>query len=316
MQTAPPERAAFCFISRVSAIPIKRAPCASGIKDAVGTWRGKVGALEKAVWHMEVNIGRSQTLTDLAARCGVSPWHLARLFHAAAGFGPMSYLRSRRLTIAAKALAEGSQEILPIALDAGYNSHEAFTRAFVGCFGLLPSAVRASHTTCNLQLMEPLNMDKTMIVDVAPPRFSERDAFRVVGLSTRCTFETNFAIPNLWMDFIPRQHEVPQSLGRTTYGVCCDVEADGHFRYVAGLESTARQIPEGMDFVDLPATRYAVFQHVGDLAELRRTVYTIWNKSLPDAGLEPTGRPDFEVYDHRFNPEKPDSIVEIWIPVA
>lgn len=275
-----------------------------------------MGALEKAVWHLEVNIGRPITLADLADRCSVSPWHLVRLFHAASGLGPMSYLRARRLSLAAKALAEGNEDILPIALDAGYGSHEAFTRAFASCFGVLPSTVRANRTTCNLQLMEPLNMDRTMIVDVAPPEFRERAAFRVVGLSTRCTFETNFAIPNLWMEFVPRLPEIPQSVPDTTYGVCCDVEADGHFRYVAGVESKAERLPDGMDFVDIRAGRYAVFKHVGDLSDLRRTVYTIWNKALPDAGLEPAKAPDFELYDKRFHPETGDGLVEIWIPIG
>lgn len=275
-----------------------------------------MGALEKAIWYLELNIERPTTLIELADLCSVSPWHLSRLFQASIGLAPMSYLRARRLTIAAELLAAGGEEILPVAIDAGYSSHEAFTRAFTSFFGILPSTVRQARTTTGLALMEPWTMRKDMIVDLPAPVFRERSAFRVIGLSTRCTFETNAAIPRLWTDFNPRCEEVPSSVAGAAYGVCCDMEPDGHFRYVAGLESTATLIPEDLDSVDIPASRYAVFRHVGHLSGFSKTVYTIWNKALPDAGLEPAKTPDFELYDERFDPKTDSGIVEIWIPLA
>jgi len=274
-----------------------------------------MGALEKAVWHLEANIDKPMTLAEIAVFSAVSPWHLVRLFHEATGIGPMSYLRARRLTIAAKALA-GGREILPVALDAGYGSHEAFTRAFAACFGVLPSTVRAQRTTANLTLMEPLEMDKSLIIDVAPPEFRDRPAFRVTGLSVRCTFETNAVISKLWTDFGPHCGEVPQPVAGASYGVCCDMQADGHFRYVAGLESKSKHVPDGLDFVDIPASRYAVFQHVGHIAGFSKTIYTVWNKALPDAGLKSAPTPDFELYDERYDPATCTGVVEIWIPVA
>lgn len=271
--------------------------------------------LDKAVWYIESRIGAPLPLAELARLAGVSPWHLVRLFQAAVGLSPMAYQRARRLSEAAKALANGDSDILTVALDAGYGSHEAFTRAFSACFGQLPSSVRAAGDTQSLKLMEPLVMDKNMIIDVAPPQLRERAAFRVVGLSVRCTFETNAVISKLWPKFNQREREVPEPVKGAAYGVCCDMQPDGHFRYVAGFESRAKHVPDGLDFVDLPAGRYAVFQHVGHISGFNKTVYTIWNKALPDAGLEPAGRPDFELYDHRYHDATCDGIVEIWIPI-
>ena len=73
---------------------------------------------------------------------------------------------------------------------------------------------------------------------------------------------------------------------------------------------------QGMDFVDIPASRYAVFTHSGHISDFPKTVYTIWNKYLPDAGLEPAGTPDFELYDRRFDPDTGRGDVEIWIPIS
>ena len=275
-----------------------------------------MGILEKAIWYLELNIERPLTLAELADLCAVSPWHLSRLFQATVGLAPMTYLRARRLSIAAEALAKGDQEILPVALDAGYNSHEAFTRAFASCFGVLPSTVRQARTLRNLSLMEPWTMRKDMIVDVPAPEFRERGAFRVTGLSTRCTFETNAVIPRLWNEFDRRCDEIPSPVTGACYGVCCDMEADGHFRYVAGLETKAMHTPDGLDAVDIPASRYAVFKHVGHISDYNKTVYTVWNKALPDAGLTPAKTPDFEVYDDRFDAKTCSGTVEIWIPLA
>ena len=275
-----------------------------------------MSVLEKAIWYLELNVGRPLTLTDLADRCGTSPWHLTRLFQADVGLAPMSYLRVRRLTIAAEALAKGDQEILPIALDAGYGSHEAFTRAFVGYFGVLPSTLRQAGTTENLVLMEPWTMRKDMIIDIAAPELREREAFRVMGLSTRCTFETNSVISKVWAEFDQHCNDIPAPVAGACYGVCCDMEADGHFRYVAGLATKATHLPDGLDAVDIPASRYAVFKHVGHISDFNKTVYTVWNKALPDAGLTPAKSPDFELYDDRFDARTCSGTVEIWIPIA
>lgn len=54
----------------------------------------------------------------------------------------MRYVRGRRLTEAAKALSRGAPDIFSVALDAGYGSHEAFTRAFPDEFGVTPETIR------------------------------------------------------------------------------------------------------------------------------------------------------------------------------
>ena len=68
--------------------------------------------------------------------------------------------------------------------------------------------------------------------------------------------------------------------------------------------------------LDIPAGTYAVFTHRGHISDLPKMVYTAWNKGLPDAGLEPTMAPDFEVYDERFDPKTGRGVVELWLPVG
>ena len=85
---------------------------------------------DKALWIIERNSTQPLTLDGIAAACGVSRSHLAHAFGTATGVSVMQYVRARRLSAAARALAAGAPDILSIALEAGYGSHEAFTRAF------------------------------------------------------------------------------------------------------------------------------------------------------------------------------------------
>src|SRR5580704_6243598 len=115
----------------------------------------------KALWFIESHFASDVSLDDVAAQGGVSRFHMTRAFAAATGWSVMRYTRGRRLTEAARSLANGASNILGVALEAGYNSHEAFTRAFRDQFGLTPDQVRGRGQLANLSLMEPIVMDST-----------------------------------------------------------------------------------------------------------------------------------------------------------
>ncbi|MEM7024158.1 MAG: AraC family transcriptional regulator [Pseudomonadota bacterium] len=272
--------------------------------------------VNKAAWYIEWRRCEPFTLDDVAQRCGVSRFHLARVFQAVTGKSPMAYARGRRLSEAARALAGGADDVLTVALDAGYSSHEAFTRAFREQFELTPAAVRAAQSTEHLRLVEPLAMDDSLLVDLQPPRFERRPAFHVVGLSERCTFDTNHTIPALWRRFAPHIGRIPGQLGSTAYGICYGSDGEGAFDYMAGVEVGQPDTPPDLVALTVPAQRYAVFTHAGHISDIRKTTYTIWNKWLPESEVSPSGGPDFERYDERFDPDAGMGQVEIWIPLA
>ena len=82
------------------------------------------------------------TLKELSRRMGYSESHFSRKFREISGMQLRDYLRWRRLAFALKALRDTERGILDIALDYGFSSHEAFTRAFREAYGLTPSAYR------------------------------------------------------------------------------------------------------------------------------------------------------------------------------
>ena len=82
------------------------------------------------------------TLRTLSRRLGYSEYHMTRKFREFAGLSFRDYLRRRRLALALIDVRDSDRGILDIALDYGFSSHEAFTRAFKGLYGITPSQYR------------------------------------------------------------------------------------------------------------------------------------------------------------------------------
>ncbi len=76
-------------------------------------------------------------------------------------------------------------DILSVAIEAGYGSHEAFTRAFRDQFGLTPETVRAQRHLDNLALPEPIKMDESFVANLEPPRLENGKPLLVAGLGER-----------------------------------------------------------------------------------------------------------------------------------
>src|ERR1700682_2006497 len=71
---------------------------------------------QKALWYIESHLADELTLDEIAAIAGISRFHMVRAFAAATGLSVMRYVRARRLSEAARALAGGAPDILTVAL--------------------------------------------------------------------------------------------------------------------------------------------------------------------------------------------------------
>jgi AraC family transcriptional regulator len=271
---------------------------------------------QKALWFIENHLGDPLTLDEIADIAGVSRFHLVRAFTAATGSPVMRYVRARRLTEAARALAKGAPDILNLALEADYGSHEAFTRAFRDHFGVTPEAVRAAKCFDKLRLQEPIMMDSTALDDLQPPRFETSKPLLIAGLGERYTWESGAAIPGQWQRFHQSVADIPDRLGQVAYGVCCNGDDSGNFDYVAGVEvSDFSRLPLEFQRVRIPEQKYAVFTHGEHISTIRRTVGTIWTHWLPASGMKAADAPNFERYGEQFDSVTGNGGLEIWVPV-
>jgi AraC family transcriptional regulator len=270
----------------------------------------------KALWYVESHFGSEITLDDIAEIAGVSSYYITRAFGDATGHSVMRYVRGRRLTEAARALANGAQNILSVALDAGYGSHEAFTRAFREQFGITPEAIREQGHLGNIKLLEPIKMEESTRAGIPVMRLENAPVLLIAGIGQRYTCETSAGVPAQWQRFLPHIGAIPGQLGKMAYGVRCNSDEDGDFDYICGVAvSSFSKLPSEWSRVRVPAQKYAVFSHREHISTIRSTWSTIWNKWLPESGQELVDAPDFERYGEEFDSRTGVGGLEIWIPI-
>lgn len=147
------------------------------------------------------------------------------------------------------------------------------------------------------------------------PKIISHAAFTVVGVQYHGKNE-NDEIPQMWQAFGPRVKEIKKIANpHVAYGICDNMDhSSGEFDYVAGFEvEDTADIPEGMVHWDVPEGTYAVFTcTLPTLGQTYRFAYETW---LPKSDYQRACGPEFELYDEDFDVQKPDSKMDVYIPV-
>ena len=98
------------------------------------------------------------TLRHLAQKIGYSEFYISKKFSEISGMHIRDYLRYRKLAFALRELRDTRRSILDIAVETGFSSHAAFTRAFKRAYGLTPDAYRKKPVPVVLRtLIRPLD---------------------------------------------------------------------------------------------------------------------------------------------------------------
>lgn len=101
-------------------------------------------AVERALRRITRSLDDAIDHTSLAQEAALSPFHFHRVFRGMVGETPLEMHRRLRLERAASLLLGTEVAVTTLAFDAGYESHEAFTRAFRQAFGESPTLFRES----------------------------------------------------------------------------------------------------------------------------------------------------------------------------
>ncbi|CAM5423512.1 Right origin-binding protein [Mycolicibacterium aubagnense] len=273
--------------------------------------------VEKAIWFIESHFAGDITLDDVAKVCDLSRFQMSRLFSYATGNSVTGYLRGRRLTEAARALASGAPDIMAVALDAGYGSHEAFSRAFRDQFGLTPAELRTRGHLEGLRLVEPLREDPKIRLRLPPPRIEAPGPLLIAGIGRRFACDDHAGIPALWQEFTPHIGGLADQRGKAAYGLVTGSAASDSYFYLAGVEvSGFSDLDRAFAGIRLPAQRWAVFRQDGHITTISPTIHAIFSQALPEARLTPGDMPDLiERYDEDFDAMTGAGGFEIWVPV-
>ncbi len=279
----------------------------------------------EAIDYIEAHLLEPLRLSDAAECADLSPPYFSRLFRVLTGEPFGTYLRRRRLTVAAARLIDRERpvELIELAFDCQYDSQEAFTRAFKRAFGVPPGQYRQNPPRTRASWRSRIDaeaLEHLQEVVSMKPEIREIASFVVVGIRERFGPESKHHIPELWDRFLPRVSTIPHVSTPGSYGVCLNSDAeDGSFDYIAGnAVERVDTLPEGLIAETIPRQTYAVFTHTMKThslhEELQPTVAWIWGTWLPASAYEFAVGPDFEAYPEGFQPT-PGNSIDICIPI-
>lgn len=285
-------------------------------------------SLEQAIIYIEAHLGDHLKVDDVSKAAGYSYYHLNRQFVAVLGESVGNYIKKRRLADAAKKLIYTDRKVIEIAMENGFESSEAFSRAFKQIYQVSPQSYRSNRFDTFISAKERLDMgllDHIARNVTVHPQIVEIPPVRVAGLRGETTLGDN-VLPKLWGQFNAMAHLVPNKIEAPRgFGICeaCsentlyNMNDNVKFTEVVGAEVTSFQnLPEQFVEKELPGGRYAVFTHKGSLRMLKSTFDYIWGTWFLTTKEELDGREDFELYDNRFiGLNHPDSEIDIYIPV-
>jgi len=279
--------------------------------------------LGRAVDYIERRLTEPFTLDDVAAAAGLNRFALHRLFGAALGESLKGYVRKRRLTEAAGQLRGTDRRILEVAMEAGFGSQEAFTRAFSAYFGVPPGRYRRDASLRGqpgLLRATPRSLAHRARGVTHEPRLVERtEPLRLVGWGVGADFEDDTPIVALWeavLEALERGGGVPETL----YGVAAasqerlELGPEQTLAYVAAVEDGGAVFGARALEVTVEPGLYAVFDHRGPLDQIVETVNYAWASWLPRSGRRAMGC-DLEVVPREaMASEEPR--MELWVGVG
>lgn len=285
-----------------------------------------VETIQKSIEYMEENILEDISIDDIAKQANVSPFHFQRTFSVLTEITIGDYIRRRRLTLAGEELLTTDAKIIDLAYKYGYDTPEAFSKAFRRQHEITPSEARK-----NKGKLKSYNrmMIQVILKGAEPMKYSivEKNALQIVGIKREFSSvaeEENVAgIPELWGEvnrngISDSLFQLNDGVVKGVLGVCGEVseeqkEANKFDYWIA--TSYAGKVPEGLLSLEIPASQWAVFEVHGPMPVAMQNAWKqIFSEWFPSTGHEHAGTLEFELYTNE-DPSSPDLYSEIWIPI-
>lgn len=282
--------------------------------------------MNSAIDYIEKNLDGSVSVSEAAKEAFCSTFHFQRMFYAIIGVTPAEYIRRRRLTLAASELAVGEVKVIDVALKYGYDSPNAFTRAFRNLHGINPRDARKSGIKLSaydriffhVQIKGGNEMEYSIV---------KKPAFELIGKSKNFTSDNFFKeAPAFWKKYVTTDEY--QDLWNLTNGKWGQISeapivsayvpdkngSRDSFQDILGLEKPKGTKTTKYKVIKIPAATYAEFNcsyHTS--VKMHKYIYGEW---FPSTNYErDEDKPDLAAYfPVAFLPTKGMG-VRWWIPV-
>lgn len=282
-------------------------------------------SMNNAMAYLEEHLTEDIDYGKVSQMAQCSEYHFKRMFSFLAGVSLSEYIRRRRLTLAALDLKDKNVRIIDAAFKYGYNSADAFSRAFYLMHGVLPSAARNE----NAQLKAYPRMTFQLSIKGGCEmnyRIIEKEPFRLVGFMKRVPIIFEGVNPE-----ILKMTELltPESVGKLKAisniepaGIISAsanftdgrMEGKGEVDHYIGVATSNDQV-EGFEVLEIDSGTWAVFESIGPFPETLQNVWgRIYSEWFPTSGYEASEGPEI-LWNESPDTLNPNYRSEIWIPV-
>lgn len=282
-------------------------------------------SMNNAMAYLEEHLTEDIDYGKVSQMAQCSEYHFKRMFSFLAGVSLSEYIRRRRLTLAALDLKDKNVRIIDAAFKYGYNSADAFSRAFYLMHGVLPSAARNE----NAQLKAYPRMTFQLSIKGGCEmnyRIIEKEPFRLVGFMKRVPVIFEGVNPE-----ILKMTELltPESVGKLKAisniepaGIISAsanftdgrMEGKGEVDHYIGVATSNDQV-EGFEVLEIDSGTWAVFESIGPFPETLQNVWgRIYSEWFPTSGYEASEGPEI-LWNESPDTLNPNYRSEIWIPV-
>jgi AraC family transcriptional regulator len=280
--------------------------------------------MNNAVAYIESNLDGTIDYNEAAKIACCSIYHFQRFFSFIAEVPLSEYIRRRRLTLAAFELQNNNVRVIDVALKYGYESPEAFARAFKGIHGVAPTAARDKGSQLKAY---PCMVFHISIKGDAEMnyRIEKKEAFGFFGVDTEISTVDNqnyVSIPKFWETCrldgtITRIRKAGILNENTPLHAAMYNCTDTSHAYMIGHFVPASGAPEGFNTLTVPASTWAVFpteelsmaEAAQQAAIMWKSIFTEW---FATSGYELANTPELELHYKKCNDKY---VTEIWIPI-
>ena len=276
----------------------------------------QVARLHRSQLHVETHLGERLRLSRLARTAAFSPFHYHRLFKRLTGESVGAHLSRLRLERAAFELVYSRHSVLDVALGHGFDSPEAFARAFGRRFGASPRAFRSSRPIFNEQTDFTPQWRREFALLQPDWRMESPQLIAFLRRQGSLPVATNAA----WEAMNRVLARSDADIGCEIIGITPDypgITPPERLRFDIGVAANARSLVSD-ELVErvLPGGRYAVFhlETSGDSSHVRnllwRYLYVVW---APSNGIEIRSTGAYELFRRTGFHGSPR--VELHIPI-
>lgn len=242
----------------------------------------------RALEMIEERLDGEIDVAELARAAHTSEYHFRRVFSTLSGMSLSEYVRRRRLTQATAEVLDGDDSVLAVAIKYGYQSADAFTRAFKAMHGMTPSEARKPGVVLRSQQRMTFHLTIRGGSDMQH-RFTDLDRFRIVGMKAR--------IPIVHLGPNPAieefQAQLPPDLNRRLLALA-DVEAlpgllfvtddveeggpEGSWcDYYHAVATTKQELPDDLAVLEVEPAKWVAFRGEGPFPH---ALQNLWAESF------------------------------------